>query len=164
MISRRAAPLTLEPLDAAALGVLQSWFDDPELSSRYQRPDDVWLTFIRTDPGAHAWVAREGESIVGQIQLDVIAPGVGAVGFYVDPALRSRGYGRRVLAALLARPETARLRRIIATTEPGNVTSRRCLESAGFVLRNPAVDEEGFLTYEIVLSRLSTWQPGGPLA
>lgn len=76
----------------------------------------------------------------------------GSIAFAVDPALRRRGVGRVMIAALLARPELAFVALFEAGVEPENVACRRCLERAGFSVRSPEPDSEGMLYYRAARS------------
>jgi RimJ/RimL family protein N-acetyltransferase len=88
-----------------------------------------------------------GEGADGPIITDSIDVATGSIAFAVDPAVRRRGVGRVMIAALLARPELAFVELFEAGVEPENVACRRCLEAAGFCVRSPEPDYEGFLYY-----------------
>lgn len=88
-----------------------------------------------------------GEGPDGPIITESIEVMTGSIAFAVDPAARRRGVGRRMIAALLARPELAFVELFEAGVEPENVACRRCLERAGFCPRSPEPDYEGFLYY-----------------
>lgn len=88
-----------------------------------------------------------GEGPDGPIITDSIEVATGSIAFAVDPALRRRGVGRVMIAALLARPELAFVELFEAGVEPENVACRRSLEKAGFRVRSPGPDYEGFLYY-----------------
>lgn len=88
-----------------------------------------------------------GEGPDGPIITDSIEVATGSIAFAIDPADRGRGVGRVMIAALLARPELAFVEPFEAGVEPDHVACRRCLESAGFCVRSPQPDYEGFLYY-----------------
>jgi ribosomal protein S18 acetylase RimI-like enzyme len=88
-----------------------------------------------------------GEAPDGPVITESIELATGSVAFAVDPAVRRRGVGRAMIAALLARPELAFVELFDAVVEPENVACRRCLERAGFCARSPEPDYEGFLYY-----------------
>jgi RimJ/RimL family protein N-acetyltransferase len=88
-----------------------------------------------------------GEGPGGPIITDSLEVTTGSIAFAVDPAARRRGIGRRMIAALLARPELAFVELFEAGVEPENVAGRRCLERAGFWPHAPEPDYEGFLYY-----------------
>jgi ribosomal protein S18 acetylase RimI-like enzyme len=88
-----------------------------------------------------------GEGPDGPIITESIEVATGSTAFTVDPAVRRRGVGRVMIAALLARPELAFVELFEAGVEPENVAGRRCLEGAGFRARSPEPDYEGFLYY-----------------
>lgn len=88
-----------------------------------------------------------GEGPHGPIITESIEVATGSIAFAVDPAVRRRGIGRVMIAALLARPELAFVELFEAGVEPENVACRRCLEDAGFGVRSPEPDCEGMLYY-----------------
>jgi GNAT superfamily N-acetyltransferase len=88
-----------------------------------------------------------GEGPDGPIITESIEVPTGSIAFAVDPALRRRGVGRVMIAALLARPELAFVALFEAGIEPENVACRRCLERAGFYVHSPDPDYEGMLYY-----------------
>jgi RimJ/RimL family protein N-acetyltransferase len=139
--------LSFVPVDEPGLHLLQSWFEDDEFEQHYYRPTDTWLEYVCNKPGVHAWIIYEDGVPVGHLQLDTEADGTGYVGLVVKPELRSRGYGKRILRALLDRPEVRWLKRIVGTAEADNVASHRCLQATGFLQQGSEPDEEGFLTF-----------------
>jgi RimJ/RimL family protein N-acetyltransferase len=143
----KMADLVFAPVDEAAYQVLASWFEDPELRQRYNRPTQPWLDYVRKQPGVHAWMILEDNQPVGLLQLDIDAANTGYIGYYVKPALRGQGYGRRLLQAFLARPEVQGLHRVIGSVAPDNAASIRCLLSAGFVPMGDLPDDEGQLGF-----------------
>jgi RimJ/RimL family protein N-acetyltransferase len=135
------------PLDETGLYTLESWFNDAELGYRYAHPTRIWLDYVRLQPGVYAWMILESGVPVGHLQLDTQDNASGYIGFVVNPKLRNRGYGQRILHAFLARPEARHLGRILGMTEVDNVASHRCMEAVGFQRQDGAPDEEGFLTF-----------------
>ena len=91
-----------------------------------------------------------GEGPDGPIITESIEVATGSIAFTVDPAVRRRGVGRVMIAALLARPELAFVELFEAGVEPENVAGRRCLEAAAFRARSPEPDYEGLLYYRAV--------------
>jgi ribosomal protein S18 acetylase RimI-like enzyme len=96
-----------------------------------------------------------GEGPDGPLITESIEVATGSIAFAVDPALRRRGVGRAMIAALLARPELAFVALFEAGVEPENVACRRCLEAAGFSVHSPEPDYEGMLYYRAA-------RPAGP--
>lgn len=139
--------LAFVPIDEPGVQLLQSWFADDELQRRYDRPTDRWLEYVRSKPGVYAWLIYEAGVPVGHLQLDTEAEGTGYVGLVVRPDLRKHGYGKRILRALLDRPEVLPLHRIIGIAEADNVASHRCVKAVGFMQQGSQSDAEGFLTF-----------------
>lgn len=88
-----------------------------------------------------------GEGPDGPIILDTIEARTGSIAFVVDPALRGRGLGRAMIAAMLTRAELRDVELFEAGVEPQNTASRRCLEAAAFELASDQPDFEGMLYY-----------------
>lgn len=135
------------PIDEPGLQLLQSWFVDDELQRRYDRPTDRWLAYVRSQPGVYAWLINEAGVPVGYLQLDTDAAGTGYIGLVVRPDLRKHGYGKRILRALLDRPEVRPLHQIIGSAEADNVASQRCVTAVGFIQQDSQPDAAGFLTF-----------------
>jgi len=155
-IANAATALDFVPLDETGLYTLESWFDDTELGRRYASPTCVWLDYVRLQPGVYAWMIFESGIPVGHFQLDTQDNASGYIGFVVNPKLRNRGYGKRILRDFLVRPEIEHLETILGTAEVDNVASHRCLEAAGFQQQNSAPDEEGFLTFVYTKKRAAS--------
>ncbi len=88
-----------------------------------------------------------GDGPDGPIITEAIEVATGSIAFAVDPAVRRRGVGGAMIAALLARPELAFVALFEAGVETENVACRRCLEAAGFCMRSSEPDYEGMLYY-----------------
>lgn len=69
----------------------------------------------------------------------------GSIAFVIDPALRGRGLGRAMIAALFSRPGLRPVELFEAGVEPANAASRHCLEASAFHLRSAWPDFEGML-------------------
>ncbi|WP_158289282.1 GNAT family N-acetyltransferase [Paenibacillus flagellatus] len=132
-------------LEQEGLALLKQWFQDPEALRRLSGmlPLERWLPFVLQNPDYYAWIVYESGQPVGQIDAETEADGTAYVSLLVNPGLRGRGYGSRMLAALLQRPELTAVRRWEAGIEPDNIASIRCFRKAGFVEQE--VDEDGFM-------------------
>jgi RimJ/RimL family protein N-acetyltransferase len=147
-MSRSARPeIVLVPLDEAGLCTLEAWFQDAELCSRLggMFPLRRWNELARAEPGHLTWMAYEQDAAVGLVDLEASPHGAAWVTFLVNPGLRERGYGARILRAMLSRPELSGLRQIKAIVDRTNVASLRCFWSVGFVVEWLEPDEEGFV-------------------
>jgi RimJ/RimL family protein N-acetyltransferase len=100
-----------------------------------------------------------GEGPHGPIIAESLDVATGSIAFVIDPKARLRGFGRGMIRALTGRPELALVELFEAGVEPENIASRRCLEAAGFRLREREPDFEGMLYYR---SRAAT--RGSPCA
>lgn len=139
--------LAFTPLDEAGFIMLRSWFSDPELRRRFEYPTRIWFDYVCNEPNVYGWLIQDGNFVVGHLQLDINTEQTGYIGFYVNPKLRNKGYGKRILDAFLERPEVSSLNKIVAEAEVNNVASHRCLQSAGFIQEVNEPNREGFLSF-----------------
>lgn len=135
------------PLDEPGFQIYGDWYTADTAGQWLTPPTRQWFEYLQNTPGAHAWLVRgdDGRSI-GLAQLDETGDEQGSLMLMVAPAERGRGHGRRILRALLARPELAQLRAVIGGIHPKNEASLRCALAAGFVLASPEPDAEGMLS------------------
>lgn len=143
--------LRFERFAARHLPIYASWFDDPELRRRIEAPTPAWFRYITEEPDVLAWMVYDGDQPVGVMQVDIKPELIAYFGFETNPALRRRGYGRRMLRALAQILDPARVRQLIGEVETDNTASIGCMLSAGFALRSPEPDADGFLTYVYVI-------------
>jgi ribosomal protein S18 acetylase RimI-like enzyme len=135
------------PIDETGLKEYESWFSDSELRRRIERPTSNWFHYVRNEPGVYAWLIYAGGIPAGVIQFDAAADQTGSFSIAVKPRLRSRGVGKRIVRAFLARPEVLQLRRLTAGVKHDNVPAQRCLRAAGFTQQNVNPDNDGFLAF-----------------
>jgi RimJ/RimL family protein N-acetyltransferase len=90
-----------------------------------------------------------GEGPDGPIILKTIDAVTGAIAFVIAPALRGRGLGRAMIAAMAARSELRDVELFEAGVEPQNTASRHCLRAAGFELDSAQPDVEMMLYYRV---------------
>jgi RimJ/RimL family protein N-acetyltransferase len=136
-------------MDEAGFQILSSWFTNPTLRRWYSPPTQVWLEYVRNEPRVFAWMVYDEGTPIGHIQVDIKENGMGYIGFVINPALRRRGYGKRMLTEFLVRPEISQVDRIIGEVESENIASVRCLLAAGFTPVNHLPTDKGFLRYGI---------------
>jgi len=134
-------------LDPSGLDIFAAWFADDELSRRVSTPTEQWFQYVSTKPENFAWLIYEGREAIGQIQLDTYPDRTGSLSLVVSPELRSRGYGKRILSALLLREEASRLGEIRACIEEDNSASLNCFRACGFVARDIEPDNNGLITF-----------------
>lgn len=88
-----------------------------------------------------------GQGPEGPIITERIDVVTGSIAFVIDPALRGRGLGRAMIAALIERRELRLVELFEAGVDPENTAARGCLQAAGFQLRSDRPDFEGMLYY-----------------
>jgi RimJ/RimL family protein N-acetyltransferase len=140
--------VSLRPLTRTDLAAIMPWFEDPD-TRRYLGGAD-WPAAGYIDCGTFdRATVYGGEGPDGPVITESIEVTTGSIAFAVDPALRRRGIGRVMIAALLARPALAFVELFEAGVEPENVACCRCLERAGFCARSPEPDYERMLYYRV---------------
>src|SRR5581483_11773387 len=148
--------LTFTPFDMTAYQTYRSWFIDPELRRRISEPDDVWFAAISTMPATSAWLVYEGETAIGQLQMDTEQHSA-SIAYVVNPEMRGKGYGKRLLRFFLARPETQRIPLIEAFVELDNSASIHVLRSVGFIQQGEEPDEDGCLRFVYINEKPTTF-------
>ena len=132
------AELILVPLQGITdLLMLQSWFQDAEHARRIDYPTQQWFDFVTTVSNRFARVAYEGNAPIGFVQYECKPDGTASLAYYVRPDLRGRGYGKQLLQAILAAPDSIHATAIWAGVDPDNLASLRCFEAVGFVNIGP---------------------------
>lgn len=150
----RLVPLSVATMEALVAGDLAAASGSSGITATPYLADHAWLWKIRlpqvaADPAALAWIARAAVTPNGEV--------VGLVGFHgppdgrgmvevaygVDPALRRRGWARRLLAVALewaaAEPSVTVVR---ASISPSNEASLATLRPFGFEQVGEQWDED----------------------
>jgi GNAT superfamily N-acetyltransferase len=96
--------------------------------------------FVERDP-AGAWVAMDGDTVVGMAEAIRRGPFWGLSMLFVDPSYQSQGIGRRLLDAALRYADGATLRMIMTSPDP---RALRRYSRAGLAI-HPAVEAEGIV-------------------
>lgn len=92
-----------------------------------------WFRAKLADPDSRILVARTpAGDAVGQLRLDVVAPGTAEVSIVVDRRWRGRGLGTAMLRGIPDRVPGRRLRRLVAYVRPENAASAVAFVKAGF--------------------------------
>ncbi|MFN8420338.1 MAG: GNAT family N-acetyltransferase [Anaerolineae bacterium] len=138
--------LTFTRIAESELQLLRAWHTDPELQRRISYPTAAWFAYVNTT-GNFAWLIFANDIAVGYVQFGYEREASGSFAFAVNPSLRGQGYGKRILHALLQRPEVLGLNTLEGFVEPDNIASQRCLIAAGFRLVSETPDEEGMLKF-----------------
>lgn len=85
-------------------------------------------------PGVRFWIVRRGDELLGSAAVCPAGPATGQFRwFLLEPALRGRGLGRRLLDAALEHSEEARFERVFLWTVTGLDASAGLYRKAGFV-------------------------------
>lgn len=126
------------------VGAVVAACTDPEVPRWTTIPDPytrdharAWLEEVsrpeREDAATLAVTERATGAVVGAVSVWIVRPDVGELGYWATPALRGRGYTTRAVR-LLSRwaLDELRLERLQLGTLPGNTSSERVAEKAGF--------------------------------
>jgi RimJ/RimL family protein N-acetyltransferase len=169
--------LRLRPFRQRQLPLTDRWFADADtqrwlggpgwpglILDLHKRPLGEHRGAVET--GRYSWLAWDGDTAVGYVGCDTYdrcttwdgsPDGRGVVktlpvptanlSYVVDPALRRRGYGTSIIAALMASSQITYVSLFVAGVEPANTGSISCLLKNGFQPLDPAPDWEGTVYY-----------------
>jgi len=151
--------LLLAPVVTGDLPLLEEWFKDAETAHRLggMLPLPEHFNSVKAQEGQDNWLAYEDEMPVGFACLEAFADGTAAVAVLARPDMRRKGYGRRIVEAVISEARSAGVKTINGYIESDNAACGRTLARAGFSMTS-GPDEDGFFTYSIEL------QPPGPAA
>ena len=110
--------------------------------------------FVERDPDG-AWVAADGDSLVGMAASIRRASFWGLSMLFVDPARQTQGLGRQLLDAGLASASGAGVRMILSSSDP---RALRRYSQAGLAI-HPAVEARGTIDRRAIPDHLSA-RPG----
>jgi RimJ/RimL family protein N-acetyltransferase len=131
-----AADLVLRPVSAAAAAALAAG-DLSQIRAGEGWPHEDSLDGLRmaAQGSSPCWLVTLSDLVIGECGTHgpPDPAGVVEIGYGLAAPYRGRGYGRQMVRALarwlLGQPGVTA---VLAHTDPGNVPSRRSLESAGF--------------------------------
>jgi RimJ/RimL family protein N-acetyltransferase len=153
--------IELVPLGEDTLAIAGPWFEDEQTRRWLGGPGWPALVLrLAADPpaeyrgrrmtGRFVWLAYADHTPVGLVETVRYADATASVVLVVDPALRGRGFGRKIIKALLAAPELDATEVVRACIEPENVASVRCFSAVGFSAEADAPDAEGVVYFRHV--------------
>ena len=136
---------------------LLSWRNDPtdfqwylESSSVRVEEHRAWLAERLSRDQPSLWILDVDGRAAGTVRMDVDSPTSALASIVVDPELRGRGYGRRLLAFLDAQARNRGIRELRAVIHPENAASHALFAAAGYVRSDH--DVEGFDFYALSLN------------
>lgn len=129
--------LVLQPVDRALAAALTSGDLSPiKAGEGWPHEDSIDGLIMVARGQSLGWLVTLGGLVVGECGTHALdGSGEVEIGYGLAAPYRGRGYGRAVVRALsqwFAGQPSVTL--VLAHTDPGNVPSRRSLESAGFRL------------------------------
>jgi RimJ/RimL family protein N-acetyltransferase len=172
-------PIEFVHLSEDTLPIAGPWFEDEQTQRWLGGPGWPALVLrLAADPpaeyrgrrvtGRFAWLARANQTPVGLAEIERYADATAGLALVVGPGFRGRGVGRRIIEAVLARPELAATEVIRAGIQPENTASVRCFTAAGFTAEADAPDEQGVVYFRRIqprrkFSELTTADPAEDL-
>jgi RimJ/RimL family protein N-acetyltransferase len=133
------------------LRLVTTWFVDPEMKRRISYPTTQWFNYVSTTPNVYAWMILERITPIAYVQVDIEDDQRAYTVLAVKAEFRGQGYCKKILRALVKRPEVSKLSSIEGYVEVDNTASQRCLIAAGFHQINETPDEDGM--FKFVYSR-----------
>lgn len=137
----------LVPFSGAAVTVA-AWVTSPEEAMRWSGvttwpvPAELFATWHAEADTAPFLLVDDGEAVAyGELWEDEAE--IELARLLVDPSLRGRGVGRRLVAALVAEAHRRGFDEVWLRVVPENEPAIRCYAAAGFV-RAPAAEEAEF--------------------
>ncbi|NHF71745.1 GNAT family N-acetyltransferase [Paracoccus xiamenensis] len=122
---------------------LRGWFSDAELSRRVAFPTDDWFDYVTVGRDSICWLALDGDTVIGKLQVDRDEKGGGYIDIAIRPDLRGKGVGAAVLAGFIEGPGADYVL-LDARIEPDNLASLACFRRCGFDIRSTP-DEDGMI-------------------
>jgi L-amino acid N-acyltransferase YncA len=127
-------PMTDKHADAV-LSIYRSGIDEGDATFETEAP--TWDAFVSKRMAGHRYVATDGSAVIGWVACSPVSDrcvysGVVEHSVYVDPAVRGRGTGRRLLDALIESTETGGIWTIQSGVFPENTASLALHRAAGF--------------------------------
>lgn len=154
------APIELIPLTESTLAIAVPWCEDEQTQRWLGGPG--WPALVlrlaaippaeyrgRQVTGRFVWLAYVDQTPVGLADTERYADATASVAIVVAPAFRGRGFGRRIIQAVLAHSELAATQEIEAGIEPGNAASVRCFTAVGFTAVTDTPDEDGVVYFRL---------------
>jgi ribosomal protein S18 acetylase RimI-like enzyme len=153
--------LSLRPLTAADIPLVQPWFDDEETRHWLGGRDWPRKSLKLAGPNRHELLAIVDATPIGMVDIEV-EHGRAAFAVVIAPAVRRQKLGQQMVVACMAEPIFAEVEEWFAGVERGNIASRQLLESLGF-LRMTDEDADGFTYFAYRRSGWadSPWSPYG---
>lgn len=123
---------------AADVDAVLSWVPDAEALYRFAGPGLSWPLTARqmhdtsAPTGSTAWVLDVDHRVTGHAQLTPSAGGVRLSRVLIDPASRGRGYGRRLLLAVIEQARRGGAQRVDLNVVIGNDAAHHLYTALGF--------------------------------
>ncbi len=149
--------IVLRPARATDREAILRWRNDQasRAASRNTSPiggeeHERWLRTRLADERTNLLVAELDGQAIGQVRLERLRPGSLEVSITLEPAVRGRGWARKLLEqAIEAAGSVADATVLVAHIRPENEASRRAFEATGF--RRTRGEEDGFEQFQLEL-------------
>lgn len=149
---QKRSQLDFKKLDQDGLSILEEWFKDTEVLNRLNGiiPLQQWYNYVEQSSDYFAWIVLEQGVPVGQISVELYEDQTGAISILTKPQLRYKGYGTKMLQALLKRAELSSTEMIKVGIEIDNHASIKCFKKVGFV--EHGFDKDGLVELNYFLN------------
>ncbi|RJX38020.1 GNAT family N-acetyltransferase [Paenibacillus pinisoli] len=143
------AGLMLRAVRQSDLPLLEHWLNDHDTRLRMDglQPLSQWFGYYDSSQGRiFAWIGYAQEQPIGMIIVETEEE-AGYIAMMVNPALRNRGFGKRLLKEAMNHPGLSHLQRWEAGIEADNQASIACFRALQFTADKAEPDEDGFISY-----------------
>jgi len=147
--------VTLKAVQLSDLPLLEQWLNDHETRRRMDGllPLSQWYGYYESSLGRiFAWIGYAQEQPIGMIMVETEGD-AGYIAMMVNPALRNRGFGKRLLREAMNHPGLTHLLRWEAGIEADNQASIACFRALQFTADKTEPDEDGFISFIYDISR-----------
>lgn len=157
----RRLPVRLRRVEASDADLLLAWANDPATRRASFHPAPIepaahgeWLAGRLASPTTAFWIGESRGRAIGQVRLEEVGPRVAELSIAVAPEARGAGFGRALLAAVVAEaPTSLPISTLVARVRPDNRPSTALFEGFGFRERGPATcNGVPCITYELRLA------------
>lgn len=157
-IAMSTLDLKIEAFRETYLSEYTSWFQDDE-TRRWlgAAPDGEWLAYVLTDPLGSEFAATQRDdlvAVIGVVFPTQVDDYFAITNIAVNPRLRRKGMGRRILRAIVKQVATdsatsSKPLKWKAFVESDNRPARQLFASSGWKLESVQPDEQNLLTYQL---------------
>jgi ribosomal protein S18 acetylase RimI-like enzyme len=151
VLAMRDSDMTLRKFERTDNPVFSSWFDSPDMRRWLESPwTEAELGAMEAEENGRTFVLEADGKMVALIGCYLPTGGFKEYGLSVvavAPEERRKGYGKKAIAALLARYGLGQ--RWLAFCEPENTVIRNLLQGMGWTQESQEPNSHNFLTHRV---------------